>query len=187
LKRAAGLVLALVGVIATAWLLERLCWSRYLCDIEHKRIENETIRILDRPDTFAVRQIAERNVRVMSRCIKHSPTVVNLYMIQGANLRILNRHNDAAAAYRQALRYDRRSELFFNLGITQLAAGQRAPGEDTLVTACLMYYDYWAQIPEPSRARVLSRVNPLLGRLHRGQATQEDLAILRERMVRDPS
>jgi len=32
-----------------------------------------------------------------------------------------------------------------------------------------------------------SRVNPLLGRLHQGQATQEDLAVLRERMVRDPS
>ena len=45
-------------------------------------------------------------------------------MLEAENLRVLGRHIEAVAAYRRALRFERRPEIYLQLGLTQVEAGQ---------------------------------------------------------------
>jgi Tfp pilus assembly protein PilF len=62
--------------------------------------------------------------------------------------RALDMNEKATSTYRTALSYDRRPELYFNLGQTLLTMGQKQAGIQNLITACLydpVYYDEISQ------------------------------------------
>src|SRR5512132_1561082 len=109
--------------VAAVWYLVVVPWR---CDLVCARTENRT-------RTAFSNRVSDQNAHILARtsideikpCLESDPTNVALYMIEAANFRILNRPEDAIAVYSRALQYDRRPELFLNLGLVQLETGRR--------------------------------------------------------------
>lgn len=63
------------------------------------------------------------------------PGDVRLAMIEAANERLIGRPEDAVAAYRRALQYDRRPEIYFNLAIAESDAHDKTSAAQHLAQA----------------------------------------------------
>jgi Tfp pilus assembly protein PilF len=137
-------------------------------------------------DQAMSRIIARQTIEEMTPCIEHAPANITPYMIRAAALRMLGRPAEAGMDYRRALRIDRRAELYFNLGLTELEAGREEQAADALTTAVLLFYPYIDEIPQPMQERVRLAVTPVLTMIQRHQATPEAMAQLRARMTREP-
>ncbi|HMC22643.1 MAG TPA: hypothetical protein VKL19_12400, partial [Thermoanaerobaculia bacterium] len=74
-------------------------------------------------------------------CIEHCPAAVNAYMIAAANYAVLHRIPEAIVMYERALRYDRRPEIYFELGMAYLEVGQR----DRAISALLVWRLFYAR------------------------------------------
>ncbi|HWW62875.1 MAG TPA: tetratricopeptide repeat protein, partial [Thermoanaerobaculia bacterium] len=86
-------------------------------------------------------------------CIEHVPANLNLYMIVAANYRVLGRYEDAIAMYRAALRYDRRPELYLNIGECYLALGNTEEAQRYLVATALFRIDIFQNVPDAPKQR----------------------------------
>ena len=98
-------------------------------------------------------------------CAKYVPTNIDTYMIAAANLRVLGRAEEAVSMYQRALRYDRRPELYINLGQTLIQAGHREEGLAMLVLAARFLgeegvIDHW-MLHVPEREEVKARLKAL--------------------------
>jgi tetratricopeptide (TPR) repeat protein len=83
------------------------------------------------------------------------PTSVDCRFILGSNLRLLFRHDEAVRVYREALDYDRRPELYLNLGMALVEAGRTEEAMEPLVLAGVFEPMYIPQIyPDEIRMRV---------------------------------
>lgn len=165
----------------------RFCYLRYLCNLRGARAERSVSRLFSDSDQIAAR-IAARDIESdMSPCIECWRTNVAFYMIDAAALRMLGRLDDAAGAYRQALRFDRRAEIYLNLGLTELDAGREAQAADALTTAVLLQYSYIDDIPEPMQTRIRKAVTPTYEMIQRREAVGGVVKGLRERVTRDPA
>lgn len=157
LKRVgATLVLA-----ATALVLFRLSFTPYRCNIKKKAIQQRTVMALGSPDLARASIQARRHLAEMASCLEQTPQDVDLYMIAAANYRLLNRQEEAIKMYENALKYDRRPEIYLQLGLTQLTAGKRAEAFHSLVTASEFDVYNIDRIPDPAlRDQVYQAVNP---------------------------
>jgi hypothetical protein len=146
-------------VKAVRWLATLVIWSAAIAGIAYvvvkpwgcNLIEGEVQRATDRMTRMVVDQAtlvpyARRNIARMTPCLACSGDV-NRAMVYAANLRFMGRQQEAIAVYRDALRYDRRPELYLNLGQTLLDVGDETEGMRTLITACKYDPDLVADIP----------------------------------------
>ena len=85
-------------------------------------------------------------------------------MVLGASLRELDRNREAIAAYETALQFDRRPELYLNLGQTQLAIGDTKSALQNLVLACLYYPTYLDEVGQ-YRPEILQAVEAYQARI----------------------
>jgi len=67
-------------------------------------------------------------------------------MVLGASLRQLGRNREAIAAYEAALQFDRRPELYLNLGQTQVAIGDSKSALQNFVRACIYFPAYLDEV-----------------------------------------
>ena len=67
---------------------------------------------------------------------------IDYLMMRAANDRVLGNYEEARATYQEALRYDRRPELYYELGTTDLQLGRRDEGLDALYQAVLFSRNY---------------------------------------------
>lgn len=122
--------------IGAAAAFRTFCLKPYQCNIVDKSIESRTLPVLEGGAIpYSVSAIAHANLEKLEPCMK-SCEAVNRYMIAAANHRMLNQPAAAAALYQQALRCDRRPEIYLNLGETQVESGEIAGGTENLVIAC---------------------------------------------------
>src|SRR2546428_8969414 len=117
-------------------------WLPSQCEIAKKRTESIVMTIADLPATAPVISSARNGISDMERCIAVSPTDVGLYMAMAANQSVIGRLQDAANTYVAALRYDRRPEIFLNLGLVQLQMNQRSAAFANLTKACLFNINF---------------------------------------------
>lgn len=107
------------------------------CNWLEGEIQRSTDHITRLPaDQTIVVPIARQNVARLMTCMSCADDV-NRAMVLAANLRFMDRGPEAIAVYRDALRYDRRPELYLNLGQTLLDLGDEEEGMRVLTTACL--------------------------------------------------
>ena len=127
------LVIWIMGATAIYW----TCLVPYHCDVIEKRTLALTVRAENfSTNTLYASHVARDNLTQLQPCIKLYPTV-NSLMIAAANEQLLGRYTAAVSFYEEAMRYDRRPELYLNLGLAQINAGQTATGVDNLVAACI--------------------------------------------------
>jgi tetratricopeptide (TPR) repeat protein len=136
-----------------------LTWQPLQCDIAKNKLQRFTERIWDLPAGLTVTMTERQRAADLQRCIKVCPADVDLYMTLGAADQVLGRLPHAADNYQEALKYDRRPELFLNLGLVQLALKQHRAAVETLAKACAFEIRYAEDIPDPTvREEVLASV-----------------------------
>jgi tetratricopeptide (TPR) repeat protein len=94
--------------------------------------------------TDALEQSARSPVYVSSTAREHLERLrdclsssVNCRMLAARNARLLHDYPAAVSYYRDAMRYDRRPEIYLGLGLAEVEAGEHQAGVRDLVTACI--------------------------------------------------
>jgi len=180
-------VASLAVMIAAVAGSYRFCYLRHRCNLWGARADRTLTNLLSNADQVSARIAARQIDEEMFHCIECWRTNVPSYMARAAALRMLDRLDEAAIAYRLALRYDRRAELYLNLGLTELDAGREEQAVDALTTAVLLQFSYVDTIPEPMQTRVRKIVTPTYEMIQRREAVQDVVRQLRERVTRDPA
>jgi tetratricopeptide (TPR) repeat protein len=118
-------LIALAVVVAGGYAFYIFCVLPYRCN----RIKNAYIRstelAYDHMGTPEGSLQAQRNLAALSACMRFTCRDVSLDMIAAANYRVLGRNDESVSQYRDALRLDRRPELFVNLAAAENANGDR--------------------------------------------------------------
>lgn len=115
-----------------------------------KAIEQTTVALIRSGNPLGAVTTIRRNLERLDSAARLTPIDVELYMLRAANLRLLNRTEDAIRSYHTALLYDRRPEIYFNLGSVLLDAHQQKEGVENLALAARFRSDYLELIQEPS-------------------------------------
>jgi len=131
-RKAAAVLVGLGAVTA----LDSLVLTPWRCNTVEGQVARSIDSVWEIRHTYRARRVAEEALPLLITSADSCPTNVNLWMLTGSALSILERWDVAVQAYRSALRFDRRPELYMALGLAQLQAG--APKNDaisSLVTA----------------------------------------------------
>lgn len=104
-------------------------------NLSKKTIEMRTSNAIENQGAATAVLLARTNLEQLDVLEANTPGDVEIYMLEGANLRLLGRLPEAATAYRTALQFDRRPEIYLNLGLTLAAMGSRTEAIDALATA----------------------------------------------------
>lgn len=113
------------------------------------------------PQTIALR--ARTNLDVINAAIRTCPREVGLYMVAAVNYRLIQRPQDAIRMYEAALTYDRRPEIYLQLGNTHAEAGNRDAALANLLLALRFRPEYLSAINSPQLQLTLS-AEPYLSR-----------------------
>jgi tetratricopeptide (TPR) repeat protein len=97
-------------------------------------------------DPLHVAPIARANLVTLADCLQRRPGDVDFLMMRAANDRLLGNYADARSTYQEALRYDRRPELYYELGSVELQLGHRDEALETLYQAVLFSRTYLASL-----------------------------------------
>ncbi|MGZ8833584.1 MAG: hypothetical protein ACXW19_10380 [Thermoanaerobaculia bacterium] len=150
------------------------CVKPLMCGIAEKRLERITLRLAHRPDSYALRRQAAANLDAAVACIRVQPDNVNLYMIAAANCRLLGQPRQAIGFYEQALHYDRRRELFANLGNVQSEIGMKNEAIENLTRAAIFWGESIIDIEDPFvHDEVQRRYNEYQARMKRAVAATD--------------
>jgi tetratricopeptide (TPR) repeat protein len=129
----------LLVVAAAALVLARWTVAPALCNRTQMRVVQRNIIAHGQKDADRSTQNLWDNVRDAQRCLDRVPHDIVLLTAQADSFALLGRHEDAIAKLSEALRYDPRPELYIYLGMSQLAAGHREAGLDSLTRAGSFY------------------------------------------------
>lgn len=147
------ILVSVVVIAAAGFAIHRWCWLPYRCDEIEKASLLMTSQTLQAGGGYGESVRARQTAARVLTCIEHVPTNVNLYMLVAANYRVLGRYEDAIAMYRAALRYDRRPELYLNIGESYLALGNAEEAQRYLVATALFRIDIFENVPEAAKQR----------------------------------
>lgn len=119
-------------VIAAFVALDVLCAEPYRCN----RVEREAEFLLGPIDSapasmvnaIRIRRVAE----VVGLCLERQPHDVNLLLEHAVCDMLLGRTKEAVWHYEEALRFDRRPEIYLGLGLAQFRSGSRGEAVNNL-------------------------------------------------------
>src|SRR5712691_7179719 len=116
----------------------------------------ETLAAFSSSDPFNAARLAKRNLQQVEACIPHAPWMIDLYMTAAADYRVVGRADEAVKFYTGALKWDRRPELFLQLGLTELELGHRAGALRALQAAILFDPSMLEEVGDPALREKLS-------------------------------
>jgi tetratricopeptide (TPR) repeat protein len=116
LVRAAAVLAACLGIY-------RLAVVPLRSDLVLREVEQRTATAL-RVDERRAAVLARMNLDELQRTATGGRLDPSWYLLRGANCELLERWQDAADAYTQALRIDDRPEIYFNRGLVMMRVGR---------------------------------------------------------------
>jgi len=91
------------------------------------RQQEENVKLLFDSGSNTDRQkaalAARQNLAIIRKQLRISPEAIDLYMLAAVNYRVLERPDDAIDMYTTALKYDRRPEIYLQLGNSEFERG----------------------------------------------------------------
>jgi tetratricopeptide (TPR) repeat protein len=146
-----------IGALAIA-AIDYAAYQPWRCSVMRRSLEPATLRLWEqhRPIVLAT---VRHNAELARGCIRITPYDPGPYMLAAANDRMAGDYLSAMTMYERALRFDRRPELYFDLGLMQLELGKVADAEESFVQAA--FFDPYTILeipPEDVRNRVMDRV-----------------------------
>ncbi len=150
----AALAIATLAIAA----IDRAAYEPWRCSVVRRSLEPATLRLWTRQDSF-MRPRARENAVLARACLRITPCDAAPYILAATNDRLTGDYLNAAAMYEQALRFDRRPEIYFDLGLMQLELARIADAEESFVQAGSFDPYTILDIPqEDIRNRVMERV-----------------------------
>ena len=128
------LVLYAVVIIAAGLGIDHLCVTPFRDDMVMGEIA-ERMRLAESVDSQRALPLARRNLADLDRVSRSRRLDPAWYMFYGANCEILERWQDAANVYTEALAIDQRPELYFSRGLVFLHLGQIDRAAEDMITA----------------------------------------------------
>ena len=141
----------IVRVAITALLLAAIWFASvvpYRWNREELRLERRTLAALRLRHVQGTRVLARQNAEALA----HAPLLAqnaNTWMLLGANHRVVERFDAAERAYLTALRFDRRPEIYLQLGNAQLRIGKKEEAFRNLYLAAIGDPDTVREIEDP--------------------------------------
>lgn len=148
-------VRVIVALLATVSLY-RLCWIPYRCNRYAKTAEALTVRA-ENAGVIEASSLARRNVDLLNTSLERCACDVRLLVLLAVNYRLLDNPRDAITAYERALRLDKRPEIYFELGLTQLSLGDRTGAIVNLTKAARFAEQYMYETEDPSMIDAVRR------------------------------
>jgi tetratricopeptide (TPR) repeat protein len=141
-------VVALVAVAVAAIVALQIWVVRpYDCNIRVKRGTKRLLAALDLPPrSIRGAQLARINIAELEPCVARIPSNIGADMVLASGYRDIGQLQRASDLYALALNYDRRPELYFNLGQVQVDLGDKKSGIQNLIIACLYDPEYFDAI-----------------------------------------
>lgn len=143
-RRIAALAIVAAGVYA----LDVFCVLPWRCNLVRKARAQATDAAYNAVGSPEARIAARRNLDAVLPCTSATCRDIAVDMLAAANYRLLGQNDTAVQFYEHALRLDRRPEILMNLGVTELAAGDRAAARRHLLQASLFNVYMVAQIED---------------------------------------
>jgi hypothetical protein len=135
--RAIAVAAAIVAIAGAAWIAKRFAYDPFVAETHKLGVKRRTEQAMNLGDPLQSAPMARETLVTIGRYLPKHPGDVDYLMMRGANDRLLGNYDDARAAYQEALRFDRRPELYYELGCTELQMGRRDEALDTLFQAVL--------------------------------------------------
>lgn len=152
-------ILAIIIAAASLFGAYRVGWQEYRCNLTLSRVKSDMEHQENRSD-FVIAGLARHNLELLSDdCARCRTERVDYLLMKGNNEVLLHQFTAALATYSRALQFDRRPEIYLNIGLTELDRGNYAEGVRNLTTACGFNFAMNADLPEPARTDVATRVN----------------------------
>jgi tetratricopeptide (TPR) repeat protein len=165
---ASFVLLAAAGVAAV-----RVGYEPYRCNIVARTVGARTQYLTDHHLSLDTRVITTRqNLTELAPCLAAQPHDVNLHMLAGANYSLRQEPEQALREYEAALRYDRRAEIYFNLGITLADLGRTAEAVAAIETACIAHLSYISDVPSDIQFQIGGRVEQVRRDMERRAAAR---------------
>jgi tetratricopeptide (TPR) repeat protein len=162
--------LAMIVLSAAAYAVRSWVYAPFQCNRAEKQAELATEWAEKHSESFRGVEVGRQTIERMKHCIDVCPTSVDAYMVAAANDFILERLPEAIGNYEAALRYDRRPEIYYELGLAYLEAGQRERATSALFVWNLFYGQHTQVIPDPVvRADVETRTKSFFAQGSRAQ------------------
>jgi tetratricopeptide (TPR) repeat protein len=174
-RRAARFAGAAAIAVAAVWMVVHFCYRPYVCNVRKSEARRTLERLYAHADAAGARIVARRTVETMDHCIAANPADVGQSMIRAGALRMLGRPEEAAVEYRRALHYDRRSELYFNLGLAEIESGDEEKGLRHLVLASLTSPTYLPALSGVTQDKVGAIVNRTIADVRDRRMSKEAL------------
>ncbi|HEY2325310.1 MAG TPA: O-antigen ligase family protein [Thermoanaerobaculia bacterium] len=160
IPRAVGAIAAVVAIGVAVWVTMRFAYDPFVAEGKKLQLKSRTEQVLAMGDAYRSAPIARENLARIGEYLAKRPGDVDYLMLRGANDRVLGNYEEARASYEEALRYDRRPELYAEVGVTELQMGRRQEALDALFQAVLFSRVYFESLSPDV-------VDELTARLHR--------------------
>ena len=134
-RRVASMLFAAVSAMA----LWRICYLPYRCNVREKTLVATSEHALKASEATVAIQTARTIIQDADHLLAECPHEIDLMMIRAANQRVIGDFAGAANTYRHAIDVQKRQELYFELGSTELALGNRDAAADAY-TNCVRFY-----------------------------------------------
>jgi hypothetical protein len=143
LPRALAFSLAALVIGGAAWIALRFAYDPLFSETKKLQLQARTESAMRAGEAFTSAPIARENLATIAGLLPKRPGDIDLLMMRAANDRILGNFDDARAAYQEALRYERRPELYYELGCVDLQLGHRDEALEALYQAALFSRTYF--------------------------------------------
>ena len=160
-------LLAVIDIVAAAYLLRVLAVAPWQRNVLKKQVESQTER-LDKVSALSEAVVASAirgNIAGLKGALENAPADVDLYMELAAQYRFLNEYGAAIATYREALRYDRRPELYRNIAECQMAINDYAGATESYAYAVAFAPEEMNTVPPFLGSAVASRARTVIAQI----------------------
>jgi O-antigen ligase len=122
-RRIARVAVPALATVAACLAIHQLCVVPYRDNLVMREVEQRTYTA-DSVEPFNAIPLARASLADLSLIARSRRLDPQWYMLYGTNCELLERWQDAAGAYTDALRIDQRPELYFSRGLVLLHLGQ---------------------------------------------------------------
>lgn len=157
--RAVAALIAIAAIAGAVWIALRFAYDPLVSEAKKLQVQARTEEAMNLGEPFRSAPVARDNLSTIAQYLAKRPGDVDYLMMRAANQRVLGDFEDARATYQEALRYDRRPELYYELGSTDLRLGRRDEGVDALFQAALFSRTYLDSLTPDVAAEIKARLH----------------------------
>jgi tetratricopeptide (TPR) repeat protein len=152
-----ALTLAIIAGAVVA--IRYVSWTPIRCNDVALNVSRQMERMSRYSDRTDIVVATRENLARLEPCRRQVPWNINLHLLVAANYAARDMHDDAIRVYEEALHYDRRPEIYFNLGLEMLKAGRAEEAVEQLTTACRIRTEFVKEIPDQdTQGRVITQI-----------------------------